>query len=158
MSLSNEHIGSKILAKIKLYILTRAELLFTLCYEIPCNQGPIFSQCSLKFESWTDSRPHTTTRNRNVCAMTLEKLWLFYDRMYRGTLLARFPLAHIFLFYPNLTIICQKVEKGLSHMHLKLVPNLTGWKTEYLIAQLRTGFRQKVFRLKTCPQGVLQAQ
>ena len=36
MSLSNEHIGSKILAKIKIYILTRAELLFTLCYEIPC--------------------------------------------------------------------------------------------------------------------------
>ena len=36
MSLSQEHIGSKILAKIKIYILTRAELLFTLCYEIPC--------------------------------------------------------------------------------------------------------------------------
>ena len=36
MSLSNEQIGSKILAKIKIYILTRAELLFTLCYEIPC--------------------------------------------------------------------------------------------------------------------------
>ena len=36
MSLSNEHIGSKILAKIKIYILTRAALLFTLCYEIPC--------------------------------------------------------------------------------------------------------------------------
>ena len=30
MSLSNEHI--------KIYILTRAELLFTLCYEIPCIQ------------------------------------------------------------------------------------------------------------------------
>ena len=27
-----------------------------------------------------------------------------------------------------------------------------------MIAQLRTGFRQKLFRLKTCPQGVLQAQ
>ena len=26
-----------------------------------------------------------------------------------------------------------------------------------MIAQLRTGFRQKIFRLKTCPQGVLQA-
>ena len=36
MSPSNEHIGSKILAKIKIYILTRGELLFTLCYEIPC--------------------------------------------------------------------------------------------------------------------------
>ena len=37
MGLSHEHVGSKILAKIKIYILTRAELLFTLCYEIPCN-------------------------------------------------------------------------------------------------------------------------
>ena len=32
----NEHVGLKILAKIKIYIHTRAELLFPLCYEIPC--------------------------------------------------------------------------------------------------------------------------
>ena len=36
MGLTNEHVGPKILAKIKIYVLTRAELLFTLCYEIPC--------------------------------------------------------------------------------------------------------------------------
>ena len=36
MGLSHEHIGPNILAKIKIYILTRAELLFPLCYEIPC--------------------------------------------------------------------------------------------------------------------------
>ena len=36
MSLSHEHVGPKILAKIKIYVLTRAELLFPLCYEIPC--------------------------------------------------------------------------------------------------------------------------
>ena len=36
MSLSHEHVGPKILGKIKTYVLTRAELLFTLCYEIPC--------------------------------------------------------------------------------------------------------------------------
>ena len=36
--------------------------------------------------------------------------------------------------------------------------NLIVWKTEYLIAQLRTGFRQKLFRLKTCPQGVLSSE
>jgi hypothetical protein len=41
---------------------------------------------------------------------------------------------------------------------LKQLTNLTGGKTEYLIAQLRTGFWKKHFRLKTCPQGVLQAQ
>ena len=32
------------------------------------------------------------------------------------------------------------------------------WKLAYLISQLRTGFRQNLLRLKTCPQGVLQAQ
>ena len=37
MGLTNEHVGPKILAKIKIYVLTRAELLITLCYEIPCN-------------------------------------------------------------------------------------------------------------------------
>ena len=35
MGLSHEYVGSKIFEKIKIYILTRAELLFTLCYEIP---------------------------------------------------------------------------------------------------------------------------
>ena len=36
MSLSHEHVGSKIPAKINIYMLTRAELLIHLCYEIPC--------------------------------------------------------------------------------------------------------------------------
>ena len=36
MGLSHEHVGPKILAKIKIYVLTRAELLISLCYEIPC--------------------------------------------------------------------------------------------------------------------------
>ena len=36
MPLSHKHVGSKILEKIKIYTLTRAELLFNLCYEIPC--------------------------------------------------------------------------------------------------------------------------
>jgi hypothetical protein len=39
MGLSHEHEGPKILAKIKIYILTRAELLFPLCYEIPCSKS-----------------------------------------------------------------------------------------------------------------------
>ena len=37
MPLSHEHIGSKIPAKIQTYTLSRAELLITLCYEIPYN-------------------------------------------------------------------------------------------------------------------------
>ena len=31
-----EHVRSEIPAKINTYVLTRAELLITLCYEIPC--------------------------------------------------------------------------------------------------------------------------
>ena len=38
MGLTNEKVGPKILAKIKIYVLTRAELLFKVCYEIPCNR------------------------------------------------------------------------------------------------------------------------
>ena len=37
MGLTNENIGPKILAKIKIYVLHRAELLFKVCYEIPCS-------------------------------------------------------------------------------------------------------------------------
>ena len=39
MPLYHEHVGSKILEKNKMYTLTRAELLFNLCYEIPCRKG-----------------------------------------------------------------------------------------------------------------------
>ena len=45
MGLTNENVGPKILAKIKIYVLTRAELLFTVCYEIPSIQ-----RCSETFE------------------------------------------------------------------------------------------------------------
>ena len=38
MCLTNEHVGPKILAKIKICVLTRAELLITHCYEIPCTK------------------------------------------------------------------------------------------------------------------------
>ena len=38
MGLTNEHVDSKILAKIKIHVLTRAELLFQVCYEIPCTR------------------------------------------------------------------------------------------------------------------------
>ena len=42
MSLSHEHVGSKIPAKINILMLTRAELLIHLCYEIPCS---LFLSC-----------------------------------------------------------------------------------------------------------------
>ena len=37
MSQSHEHVGIKISAKIKIYILSRAKSLCSLCHEIPCN-------------------------------------------------------------------------------------------------------------------------
>ena len=42
MPLSHEHIGSKIPAKIQIYTLTRAKLLFPLCYEIPCKRRYLY--------------------------------------------------------------------------------------------------------------------
>ena len=42
MGLTNEHVEPKILAKIKIYVLTRAELLFKVCNEIPCTCRPVF--------------------------------------------------------------------------------------------------------------------
>ena len=46
MGLSHECAESKILEKIQIYILTRAELLFTLCSEIPCNT---YTELDLKY-------------------------------------------------------------------------------------------------------------
>ena len=42
MGLTNEHVGSKILAKIQIYVLTRAELLFHLSYV--CKQWYFFQK------------------------------------------------------------------------------------------------------------------
>ena len=53
MCLTNEHVGPKILAKIKIYILTRAELLFHLCYEIPCSSN----QTLKPFRHYDPNRP-----------------------------------------------------------------------------------------------------
>ena len=49
-------------------------------------------------------------------------------------------------------------NKKVASSFCKVLVNLTGWKTELLIAQLRAGTWRKVFRLKTCSQGVLPAQ
>ena len=43
MGLTNEHVGPKVLSKIKIYVLTRAELLFKVCYEIPCSMRRVFA-------------------------------------------------------------------------------------------------------------------
>ena len=62
------------------------------------------------------------------------------------------------LLRPSLTTRCQKFENWSLQMNSKLLTNLRSWKLAYLISQLRTGFPQKLFRLKTCHQGAIQAQ
>ena len=47
MGLTSEHVGSKTLAKIKGYVLTRAELLIILCYEILCRTGRLIETLEL---------------------------------------------------------------------------------------------------------------
>ena len=54
MWVSQEHIGPLIFKKIQMYILTRAELLFTLCYEIPCMKHTVVTP-SLLFKSSLDN-------------------------------------------------------------------------------------------------------
>ena len=57
MGLTNEHVGPWILAKIKSYVLTRAELLITLCYEIPCRSESMWAEIRFTsglFEFWSD--------------------------------------------------------------------------------------------------------
>ena len=62
MSLSHEHVGPKILGKIKIYVLTRAELLFPLCYEIPCTYvGSLF--CTFVLYS---------TQRTNFCKLMIQ--------------------------------------------------------------------------------------
>ena len=54
MGLSHEHVGPKILSKIKIYILTRAELLFLLCYEIPCKRTNSINEDVQLRDFWTN--------------------------------------------------------------------------------------------------------
>ena len=50
MSLTNEHVGPMILAKIKIYVFTRAELLFQVCYETPCRSCDYNPAYTYKFQ------------------------------------------------------------------------------------------------------------
>jgi hypothetical protein len=65
MGLSHEHVGPKILAKIKIYILTRAELLCRLCYEIPCNKQLLLRSIHLNFIQAT--RVSKNMKNPVIC-------------------------------------------------------------------------------------------
>ena len=63
------HVGPKILAKIKIYVLTRAELLFHLCYEIPCNSKydkRLFTELRVQYMKTTSSE-HDVHTNWILC-------------------------------------------------------------------------------------------
>ena len=69
MGLTNEHVGPKILAKIKIYVLTRAELLFQVCYEIPCTSSWLLG-LKLKFRY---SEPR-----KNIALVWKKFVFVFY--------------------------------------------------------------------------------
>ena len=76
MWVSQKHIGSLILKEIQMYILTRAALLFTLCYEIPC---------TLK-----DSEPwnlcnQTLIRGFQQCCLCHWRTFVYFFTVTKGT-------------------------------------------------------------------------
>ena len=76
MGLTNENVEPKILAKIKIYVLIRAELLFKVCHEIPCKY-PLINYlvayegimpyachvCAKRFKSKTGLDYHVTLKH-----------------------------------------------------------------------------------------------
>ena len=93
MSLSHKHVGSKISAKIEIYILTRAELLCPLCYEMPCTTTArlysnylhckierhlwMFPQiCSFRAKRWKASDKFQVFRQQVCVASRDEKILL----------------------------------------------------------------------------------
>ena len=58
MALSHEHVGSNISAKIKICILGRAELLYTVCNEIPCMHLKVAKSFSFSSILQTNARNH----------------------------------------------------------------------------------------------------
>ena len=103
MSLSHEHIGPKIFSKLKIHILNREELLFPLCYEIPC---------SIKIT------------NQNVATLCLEhwKKWHYFFSFIQHSLLCK-----MFLFF--VTFLMIEAFRSLSRLfasdafHQKLIHN-----------------------------------
>ena len=75
MSLSHEHVGSKISAKNKIDIFSRAKLLSSLCHEVPCKSF-ISMPMALKM-------PKTMARKRE---RPLKKFFLFERQMLFSTL------------------------------------------------------------------------
>ena len=69
MSLSHEHVGSKIPAKINTYMLTRAELLIHLCYEIHC----VLTVLGFPFVSMNQALVQSDQKYKNLSIYFCEK-------------------------------------------------------------------------------------
>ena len=81
-----EHIGPLIITKIQIYILTRAELLYTLCYEIPYTWQTRHQHQSLEVERESPSMSIKTWQKFwNKCQFSEEpdnwlQWWSFEDK------------------------------------------------------------------------------
>ena len=72
MTLINEHVGPMILAKIKIYVFTRAELLFQVCYDTPCsNQVRVVAVSLPQLTQASFLQKNQTLQNRFLISVTL---------------------------------------------------------------------------------------
>ena len=145
MSLSHEHVGSKIPAKINTYMLTRAELLFTLCYEIPCTSKfgwttfvpvsfqflPVYFQStSSLFQSTSNplpvyfqfsSRLQPTSKSTFLCQI-FDFLWNYY-KLIRYTVWANNDIID----YPLCSVEKTKNDQKNWNKECELPQNLIEW-------------------------------
>lgn len=74
MGPTNENVEPKILEKIKIHVLTRAQPLFKVCYEIPCTQRGHFAHVNSYFN------------------FTIIRIILYFIKIIRLAMLIKFTL------------------------------------------------------------------
>ena len=118
MSLTNEHVGSMILAKIKIYVFTRAELLFQVCYETPCSfASSSFFLCLRKIMSKTiqsKCRAVMFLRQNKI----FQSLWLFFPPSFLFL-----HLVHPVFYHRDIlgvSTVCMLEQQALSNCCLLL--------------------------------------
>ena len=87
MGLTNENVAPKILAKIKIYVLTRAELLFKVCYEIPCMYTMLLVDIQIWFDFLRADMTSKETFKQGTSLGIDETLVLFYNLFFPSLLL-----------------------------------------------------------------------
>ena len=124
MGLTNEHVGPKILAKIKIYVLTRAELLFTVCYEIPCT-----TDVTLLFLPQLNILISIITNNHIFSKLIMITYWKLlldpYDWLHKG-------------FVPQIQADFLETSRTTSKVYIPSTPN-NSYETHTFICLGRTG-------------------